>query len=87
MDAALTPHTTTSASLRWLVVDVHHQEITLLGGGLVVLFGVATLTADHRLIVRDAEGREITAPAGRVDPQALSKLLLRKLWRRGKWWT
>lgn len=86
MDAALTPRTT-ATGLRWLVVDVHHQEITLIGGGVTVLFGVATLTPDNNMIVRDPDGREIAAPAGRVDPQALSKLLLRKLWRRGKWWT
>lgn len=88
MDAELT----LTPALKWLVVDVHHQEITLLGAGLVVLFGVATLTADNQLVVRDPDGREIEIEAGRVDPQRLAKLLLRKLWRRklwrrGKWWS
>lgn len=84
MDASLNPCLATG--VRWLVVDVHHQEITLLGAGSVVLFGVATLTAENQLIVRDPDGREIEIEAGRVDPQRLAKLLLRKLWRRGKWW-
>lgn len=66
-------------AIRWQVVDVHHQEITMLGAGYVVLFGVATPTRDNRLIVRNPDGYEITAPAGRVDPQALAQLLLRKL--------
>ena len=51
------------------------------------MFGVATLTADNRVVVRSPDGLEIAMAAGRVDPQRLARLLLRKQWRSRQWWT
>lgn len=83
MDAALALR----PALRWLVVDVHHCAATVLGTGPVALFGVATLTVDNRVVVRSPDGLEIAMAAGRVDPQRLARLLLRKQWRSRQWWT